>query len=53
MAIFGSRTHLAEIDLLRAGEPMPMNGCPPDVAYRILISRAAPSAGRSAGLRRA
>ena len=41
LAIFGSRTHLAEIDLLRAGEPMPMNGCPPDVAYRILISRAA------------
>ena len=40
LAIFGSRTHLVEIDLLRAGEPMPMDGCPPDVAYRILISRA-------------
>jgi hypothetical protein len=41
LAIFGSRTHLVEIDLLRAGEPMPMEGCPPDAAYRILISRAA------------
>lgn len=40
LAIFGSRTHLVEIDLLRAGEPLPMDGCPPDVAYRILISRA-------------
>ncbi len=40
LAIFGSRTHLVEIDLLRAGEPLPMDGCPPDVAYRILVSRA-------------
>ena len=40
LAIVGSRTHLVEIDLLRAGEPLPMDGCPPDVAYRILISRA-------------
>lgn len=40
LALFGTRTHLVEIDLLRAGWPMPMEGCPPDVAYRILISRA-------------
>jgi hypothetical protein len=40
LALFGTATHLVEIDLLRAGWPMPMDGCPPDVAYRILISRA-------------
>lgn len=40
LALFGTATHLVEIDLLRAGWPMPMEGCPPDVDYRILISRA-------------
>jgi hypothetical protein len=40
LALFGTRTHLVEIDLLRAGLPMPMVGCPPNVDYRILISRA-------------
>ena len=27
LAVMGSRTHLVEIDLLRAGEPMPVAGC--------------------------
>jgi hypothetical protein len=40
LALFGTRTHLVEIDLLRDGPPMTMAGCPPEVAYRILISRA-------------
>jgi hypothetical protein len=31
--------HLVEIDLLRAGEPMPMQGDVPDTHYRLLISR--------------
>jgi hypothetical protein len=39
-AVLGSRTHLVEIDLLRAGEPMPVHGSPAEVDYRILISRA-------------
>ena len=39
VAILGTRISLVEIDLLRAGEPMPMHG--PKVAsdYRILVSR--------------
>jgi hypothetical protein len=39
--IFQSRTNLVEIDLLRAGEPMAIEG--PDVQsdYRILVSRGA------------
>ncbi|HIK11417.1 MAG TPA: DUF4058 family protein [Oscillatoriaceae cyanobacterium M33_DOE_052] len=38
-AILGSRTNLVEIDLLRAGEPMPMFGEDIEGDYRILISR--------------
>lgn len=34
-----TRTHLVEIDLLRAGEPMPVIGSPLKANYRILISR--------------
>jgi len=39
--IFGTRTNLVEIDLLRAGEPMPVVGATPQSDYRILISRGA------------
>lgn len=34
-----TRTHLVELDLLRAGEPMPVIGSPIKASYRILISR--------------
>ncbi|AFY82714.1 DUF4058 family protein [Oscillatoria acuminata] len=37
--IFGSRTHLVEIDLLRGGEPMPVLGNDVEAHYRILVSR--------------
>lgn len=37
--VFRSRTNLVEIDLLRAGEPMPVVGRPVQSDYRILISR--------------
>jgi hypothetical protein len=37
--IFGSRTNLVEIDLLRAGQPMPLRRKPVRTDYRILISR--------------
>ena len=37
--IFGSRTNLVEIDLLRAGKPMPLQRKPVRTDYRILISR--------------
>lgn len=37
--VLGTVTHLVEIDLLRAGEPMPMHGDIPPIHYRILISR--------------
>jgi hypothetical protein len=37
--IFGTATHLIEIDLLRDGKPMPLRKKPPASAYRILISR--------------
>lgn len=40
LEILGSDTNLVEIDLLRAGSPMPMAGKTPDTHYRILISRA-------------
>ncbi|MCS7351734.1 MAG: DUF4058 family protein [Anaerolineae bacterium] len=39
MLILGSQTHLVEIDLLRAGEPMPVVGDGRDGHYRILVSR--------------
>lgn len=38
-SIFDSFTNLVEIDLLRAGEPMPIIGKPYKSDYRILISR--------------
>jgi hypothetical protein len=38
-AILSSATHLVEIDLLRAGNPMPVLGNPSLSAYRILVSR--------------
>ncbi len=37
--IFGSRTHLVEIDLLRGGEPMPVLENDVEAHYRILVSR--------------
>jgi hypothetical protein len=40
LAVLGSRTHLVEIDLLRAGDPMTVFGAPAERDYRILISRA-------------
>ncbi len=40
--IFRTRTNLVEIDLLRAGRPMPLSSQPPvDGAYRVLVSRGA------------
>ena len=39
--VFSSQTHLVEIDLLRAGEPMPINSLRAQTSdYRILVSRA-------------
>ena len=35
-----SSTHLVEIDLLRAGRPMPLAGNPPRSHYRILVANA-------------
>ncbi|RIK34701.1 MAG: hypothetical protein DCC55_32625 [Chloroflexi bacterium] len=40
LQILGSMTNLIEIDLLRAGRPLPMYGDIPASHYRILISRA-------------
>ncbi|AFY32246.1 DUF4058 family protein [Calothrix sp. PCC 7507] len=37
--VFGSSTHLVEIDLLRGGEPMPILGNQIQSDYRILVSR--------------
>ena len=37
--IFESSTHLVEIDLMRAGEPMPWIGPVPPADYRVLVSR--------------
>lgn len=39
LRIFGTRTNLVEIDLLRAGEPMPVLGWGGQSDYRILVSR--------------
>ena len=39
MEVLASRTHLVEIDLIRAGEPMPIMGNGSLSAYRILVSR--------------
>ncbi|ABU59227.1 DUF4058 family protein [Roseiflexus castenholzii] len=39
LAVLGSLSHLVEIDLLRAGEPMPVRGWTGVSDYRILISR--------------
>jgi len=38
MRVLRSKVNLVEIDLLRGGEPMPMNGVP-DCDYRILVAR--------------
>lgn len=40
LALLGTRTHLVELDLLRAGAPMPMRGYDGRHAYRLLVSRA-------------
>ncbi len=37
--VFRTRTNLVEVDLLRAGEPMPVIGKPVRSDYRILVSR--------------
>ncbi|GAB4383622.1 MAG: DUF4058 family protein [Elainellaceae cyanobacterium] len=37
--VLTSLTHLVEIDLLRAGKPMPIQGNPANADYRILVSR--------------
>ena len=39
MEVLASRTHLVEIDLVRAGEPMPITGHGNASDYRILVSR--------------
>jgi hypothetical protein len=39
MEVLASRTHLVEIDLVRAGEPMPITGHGSASEYRILVSR--------------
>ena len=46
--VLESRTHLVEIDLVRAGPPLLMFGAGPATAYRILVSRetARPQADR-------
>lgn len=41
LAVLGSMTHLVEIDLLRAGEPMPVYGWGGRSDYRILVSNSA------------
>ena len=38
--VFGSRTHMVEIDLLRSYQPLPVFGNEIKASYRILISRA-------------
>ncbi|WP_373537352.1 DUF4058 family protein [Microcoleus sp.] len=37
--VFGSRTHLVEIDLLRSYQPLPVFGNDIEASYRILVSR--------------
>jgi hypothetical protein len=39
MEVLASRTHLVEIDLVQAGEPMPIMGDGRASAYRMLVSR--------------
>lgn len=39
LKVLGSSTHLVEIDLLRAGEPLPFFGNNIESQYRILVSR--------------
>jgi Protein of unknown function (DUF4058) len=39
-AILGSQTHFIELDLLRAGSPMAMQGSQAATDYRLLVSRA-------------
>jgi len=39
LLLLGTRTHLVEVDLLRAGEPMTVHGDGRNAHYRILISR--------------
>jgi len=39
MEVLASRTHLVEIDLIRAGEPMPITGNGRGCDYRILVCR--------------
>ena len=39
LQVLGSRTHLVEIDWLRAGEPMPFSGNNLESHYRMLVSR--------------
>lgn len=41
LELFGTLTHLVEIDLLRAGQPMPVRGVTRQSSYRILVSHAA------------
>lgn len=38
-SVLASRTNLVELDLLRAGEPMPLVGAPVRSDYRVLVSR--------------
>ena len=38
--VFGSRSHLVEIDLLRSYQPLPVFGNDIEASYRILVSRA-------------
>ena len=40
LMVLGSRTHLIEVDLIRAFNPLPIRGNMPFSLYRILISRA-------------
>jgi len=40
LMVLGSRTHLIEVDLIRAFNPLPIRGNMPSSLYRILISRA-------------
>jgi hypothetical protein len=37
--LLGNRTSLVEIDLLRAGEPLPMRGDAPRSDYRVVVAR--------------
>jgi uncharacterized protein DUF4058 len=39
--VFASRTNLVEVDLLRTGDPMPLQGVPVGSDYRILVSSGA------------